>query len=466
MRLLLIVLPFLFLTGCYLSPDPNLPKVEVPQDATAENTEILKDRWWEGYGDPNLNAFMEELLQNNNDLQIAALRVLKYQDILDLKRAEQFPNVNAYGDAIHQQTSDEVHTQNQGDIYDTYDLGGVATFELDLWGKLRNAKKAAFENMMQMSYNKEAVRLRVIAEGVNAYYGLKSSKALYEIAKQTYETRKNSYAYRKKQYDVGTINENVLLNEESLMESAYEISIWRKNVLEVQKTAAAVLLGKEPKEVYEAMKIDAGSSDYRVDVLPVPAGLPSDILERRPDIKAAEAKVKASAFSVGSARAAYFPSIVLSGSAGYASSEIGSVFTPGAATYDIGGGLLSPILDFGRISAQVEGAKKDQKIALAEYNSTVREAFGEVRDALNTYASNKKRLASYEKRYLAVNKNVKIAKDRFDTGFGSYLELLDATRQEFTVALSKEEIKYATLKSLTELYVSLGGGFKSEAEGE
>lgn len=451
-----------FIQGCYLSPEPNIPEYKI-DNAQTQSVDIDK-KWWESYDDSELNKFMDELFANNSDIKLAALRVLEFQSLLNLSRANRYPDINGAGEARNQKTSSETYPKGGGSIYDTYSIGAEASFDLDLFGKLRNANNAAFEELLQAEYNQEAIKLQIASSGVLTYFGLKSAKTSYLIAKDTFESRKESFIYRKNQKEAGVINESVLLNEESLMESAFEEMLARKNDLDLYKTAASVLLGKNPNEILASLDKNVENPDYKATKLPTPANIPSDLLLRRPDIKAAESAIKASAFRLGSARAAYFPSITLTGSLGYASNDLSNLISSSASTYGVGGWLLTPIFDFGRIDAEVEGAKVGQKIALEEYSNTVREATKEAADALNSYASNKKRLESLKRRYEVVSKNVEITEERFNVGVGSYLDLLDAKRQKFSVALLEENRRFETLKSSVNVIVALGGGFKADTK--
>lgn len=461
MKYLIMVVFALFFSACSLSPTPNIPEMELPSmDESVKESSLLQEKWWENFGDSGLNAFTEEALANNSDLQIAILRVDKFREFLELKKAERLPKIDAYGSAENIKTSDYTHIRDQGKIYDSYTIGAMGVFELDLWGKLRDGKRAAFEEYLGQEYAKELVRQRVAADSVTAYYGLKSNKELYKSARDRYESYKESYEYRKKQFEAGVLDEGVLLQEHSLAESALAESLRRESIYNDYKIAAAILLGRELKEIYGG-GVEANETGYDALSFPVPSNLPSDILQRRADIKAAEAKIRASSFNIGVARAAFFPTISLSGRAGYMSSDLGSFVLPDASTYSFGAELLTPIFDFGRLSSKLESAKSDQKIALLEYKDSVRKAFGEVKQALGNYALAREQFLALERRYDSSKKNRDLQEDRYNAGFSSYLVLLDARREELASALAKEEARLETLKRAVNLYVALGGGFKA-----
>lgn len=463
MRHIALALSLLLVSGCSLSQKPGIPDTALPEHSGIQENEklLLNDKWWENFHDKELDLFVKEALGNNSDLKIAALRTLRFREFLNIKKSEQLPTIDAYGSAS--KTQSYMVSFDRGFRYEQFDVGAMASYELDLWGRLKNTKMAAFEEMMRESYLKESIKQRIIADSIISYFGLKTNSSIYQISREQYLNEKAFYTYMKDQYKAGMIRESDLLQEDSLVEMFYDQMIKQEDLLSSYKTAVGILLGKEPKEIYES-RYDIKSARYSTNALPVPSNLPSDILQRRADIQAAEAKVRASAFQVSVAKSAFFPAISLSGTAGYVSGDLNRLFTPNNGTYSAGGNLLAPILDFGKIQADIEVTKIDQQIALLEYQDTVRKAFGEVRDALHTYAANKKRLHSQEKRHRAILKKKQSIEQQYRQGFANHLEFLEVRKEEFEVALSKESIKFETLKSAVELYVKLGGGFMAETK--
>lgn len=461
MKYFALALSAIIISGCSLSQNPNIPVTALPQNSGISGNEqrLLNDRWWENFHDKELNLFVETALNQNSDLKVATLKVMQFREFLNIKKSEQLPSVDFVGSVS--KTKSYMASFDQSFTFDQFELGAMATYEIDLWGKLKNTKMAAFEEMMRESYLRESIKQRIIADSVIAYFGLKTNTKLYQVAQEKYVNEKAFYAYMKNQYNAGLIRESDLLQEESSVQMYYDEMVKQKNILSAYKTAVAILLAKEPKDVYRSA-FDISTGRYSAASLPVPANLPSDILHRRADIQAAEAKVKASAFLVSVAKSAFFPSISITGSGGYISSELSRLVSSDTSTYSAGANVLSPILDFGKIQADIKAAKIDQQMALLEYQETVRKAFGEVKDSLHAYASNKQRLRSQEKRHHAINQKKRILEDQYKEGFATHLELLEAKKEEFEVALSKEAIKFETLKSAVELYVSLGGGFKAD----
>ncbi|MEW6552499.1 MAG: TolC family protein [Campylobacterota bacterium] len=455
---------FLF-SGCsLLHQDPNIPQVTLPITATQTSDEkaLLNDKWWENFNDKELNAFVEYALANNSDLQSAVIKVDKFREFLNIKKSEQLPRVDAYGGADKKRVSQNTPPSYQGMTYESYNLGLSASFEIDLFGKLSNAKKAAFEDMMSQTYLKELVYQRVISDSIIAYYGLKANQALYDTAKQQYLDEEEIYKNIKTRYENGFESRATLLQEESLLEMTRDNMLVQKEVLDNYKTAVSILIGKDANEVFDATNTKVENTEYNSMNLPVPVNLPSDILNKRADIKSAESKVKSSAFSVSVARSAYFPSFSLTGNLGYISGDLDKLVRSDSSGYTIGGNILSPILDFGKISANVENAKKDQQLALIEYKDTVRKAFGDIKNALVSYSTNKERFMAQEKRYEAIKERRDIAKNQYDSGYISHIDYLTVRKEELSVAMQKERTKFEALKSAVNLYYNLGGGFEAK----
>lgn len=457
-----ITLSTLLLSGCaWLDQEPNLPKLELPtlEAMDGQNQALLHEKWWENFGDTQLNSFVEYALQNNNNLQIALINVEKFREFLNLKKSEQLPRVDGVAGVSKTHTSKNNPPSNQGATFETYNIGLNASFEIDIFGKLNNAKKAAFEDLLRQDYLKEMIYQRVASDSVIAYYGLKSHEELYNIAKQQLLDEEEAFRDIENKYNNGFVSKNIYLQEISLLEMTKDNLLAQKEILDNYKTAIYLLVGKDVKEIFEASSNIIEDTKYDTFSLPVPANLPSDLLNKRADIKAAESKVKASAFNVSVARSAYFPSFSLTGNLGYVSGDLDKLVRSDSSSYGIGGNLLSPILDFGRIKASVENAKKDQQIALLEYEESIKKAFADIKNALTSYNINKERFASQEKRYEAINEKKEISKNQYENGYISYLEYLEVRKEEQQVASLKERTKLEALRAAVNLYYNLGGGF-------
>jgi multidrug efflux system outer membrane protein len=466
-KYLFLVGTALLFSGCsLLTQDANLPTLKLPKNTenNAAYVALLKERWWENFNDKELNLFVEYALKNNSDLQKATINIDRFKQYLAIKKNEQIPQITGYGSGTHNETNKLTPPMNSDMTYDVYKLGLDASFEIDILGKRVNATKAAYEDMMQEYYIQAFTYQQVVSDSIIAYYGLKSNQALYNEARSQYSDQQNTYKNIKQQFESGFIDRGTLLQEESLLENMHDNMLAQKEILDNYKVATSILIGKEPSEVFDAPDIiNIKNTAYSPDI-PVPAYLPSNILNKRADIQAAEAKVRSSAFSVSVARGAYFPTISLTGALGYASGDLNALVTSQASDSSGGINLFVPILNLGQIKASVENAKNDQKLALIEYKDTVRNAFGDIKKALVTYNINKERLKSQQKRYYAISTKNKIAKKQYESGYISYLEYLDVRRETSVVAMEKERMKFEALKSAVNVYYNLGGGFIVKAQ--
>ncbi len=457
-KLSLTLITALFFGGCsFTNHEANIPQMELPN--FEQNSEVvISEKWWEDFGDKELNNFVEIAIKNSSSLEIASLRVSQFREFLNIKKAEEKFKIDLNGGVSHQKTSDYTPPQNRGFEFESYNLGFLSSFELDFFDKLKNKREVAREQLMQNIYLKETILKRLTSDVVIAYFGVKSHKKLYEIVKSQYEDRLKSYEYIKNRYENGFAEKSVLLQEESLLEMTKDELLAKKEALENYKTATSILLGIDVVTLFDEKNLDY-SSEYNSTSLKVPANIPSDILNKRADIKMAEAKIKMSAFNVSVAKSAYFPTFNLTTSLGFVSGELDNFISSGGLNYSIGTNLLSPIVDFGKIEANIKVAKIEQKIAISEYKDTVRRAFGEIKDSVSKYATNMERLKTQEKRYKAIKEKKDIFSDKYMRGFVSHLEFLEVRKEEFGVAIQKEQTSFETIKSIVNLYHAFGAGF-------
>ncbi len=458
-KISIIVAGVLLLTGCSMKPELVMPKIELPS-SNSQASELLKERWWEAFGDTTLNSVVDEAIRQNSDLEQAIIRVEQMRAAYNLKSAQEMPNLSATG-GISKAQSSQNSSPYTGATSDDFSAGGLLNFEIDLFGKLRDARKSAKESLLAEEYNREAIYQAVIAQAINGYFAVVTLKKQESIAQDTLKSRLETLDYRAKQLEKGVVTELVLRQAESEMESTRAELSNIKNSLSQAKSALSVLLGRTPKEIFE---VDISIKADGVKSIQIPQNLPSDILERRADIKKALHQVRASNFAVGSARAGYFPTISLTGSAGVKSDELDKLFMSESGVWGIGGNLLMPIFDFDRVGSQVDSAKEAQKLALAIYVQSVRGAFKDVRDALSGYEYLKERLVAQDRQIVALERTLELAQMRFDQGYSSYLEVLDAQRGLFSVKISQANSELALANATTALYKALGGGWKFQSK--
>lgn len=228
-----ITLSTLLLSGCaWLDQEPNLPKLELPtlEAMDGQNQALLHEKWWENFGDTQLNSFVEYALQNNNNLQIALINVEKFREFLNLKKSEQLPRIDGLAGVSKTHTSKNNPPSNQGATFETYNIGLNASFEIDIFGKLNNAKKAAFEDLLRQDYLKEMIYQRVASDSVIAYYGLKSHEELYNIAKQQFLDEEEAFRDIENKYNNGFVSKNIYLQEISLLEMTKDNLLAQKEI--------------------------------------------------------------------------------------------------------------------------------------------------------------------------------------------------------------------------------------------
>lgn len=461
---LLLGMLVLWLGGCSLAPEFTKPETAVPQDwsstTLAEGEEIPTD-WWRRFDDPALVDLVEEALSANTDLQRAAARVAEARALLTGREAERYPLLEIEGNAARQSLSEETATSagRGGETFTDLQVGGVLSYELDLWGRLANASEAARTRLLASAANREAVRLAVIGEVANGYFNLRALDRQSEIAKRTVASRRETVALQRTRFEGGDVAELTLRQAESELAAAEaELPALRRQRT-LQRNALAVLLGRSPQELAERPIAVARPIDAIDAPASVPAGRPADLIVRRPDIAAAEQELAATNAEIGVARAAFLPTISFAGLLGLQSASGGDLFQGSASTWQFGGSLLGPLLDFGRAEALVAQAEARQRQALIDYRATVQTAFQDVLDALAGLRRSEQRLQAQARQVAALRRTTELARQRYEGGVSSYLEVLDAERSLFTTELGLVETQRDRLQSSVNLYRALGGGW-------
>ena len=451
----------LLLSSCSLAPKLTMPKIDLPSKYgnKAAQKQTIDVNWWENFNDSNLNRLIKESLKNNDDLKLAVIRVKEARAYLGLNSANLYPNINASASGYRQQTSNETLPKNRGTIFNNFSLSSSVGYELDLWGKLRNQKKAALSSFLASESNKETVKLTLISNVANAYFNLIAVDEQLKVAQKSAKSFKETYEYRQKQYKYGVVSELVVKQAKAQYANAKVLV----ESLKEQKTRAAsalsALLGRNPKEIFE------GTISFNKTLpkpIKIPYALPSTLLENRPDIKAAEENLKAKNALIGAAKAAYFPSISLTGLLGFQSAELSNLMQRSAKVWGVGPSANMPIFDFGRIKSNIKIAEAEKKAALVQYKQTVRNAFKEVFDALNSIKISKQKLKAQAEELEALKKALYLSEKRFDSGYSNYLEVLDAQRGFLNAQLNLIKLKNGVIANEVTLYKALGGGWRSK----
>lgn len=450
----------LILNGCNFTPDLSLPDFDTPMNYSdfAEDRQLtgvtpsnrkIDDYWWEDFGDEHLSMLVEEALRNNTDYAVAVSRVEQARAALKIANADVFPNFTWSAGANRVITGSSPSTI-------PYSVSAAMSYELDLWGRVKESNRAAVATLLSTAATQENVRLSVISSVIDGYFSLLSLEEQLKILESTVQTYQETYAYYLKQYEIGSIEEIMLQQSKVQLESA------RANLFSVTRqrseamSALALLVGRSPRGIFAA-EFTLGELLPKAPVIPL--GMPSTLIQNRPDIKMAEENLRSANHSIGVAQASYFPVISLSGLLGLSANEIGSLFD--GSLFTIGAGLSGPLFDFGKTENRVKSAEAMKEEALITYRATVARAFSEVRDALVARDTSEKRLQAIQAQAESQSRVYEIAKRRFEAGYSTHLELLDAERNWLTVQLSLSSAKSDLLSSSLSLYKSLGGGFNA-----
>lgn len=451
------------LTGCALGPDHARPDMDLPEAWRAGTADAgaTQDGWWKGFGDPALDAMVAAALDHNRDLAKAIANVDEARAQLGLARAEQLPSIDAQGSSQRQRNSlNGLNSFTESTrIQDLHNVGGTLSYEVDLWGRYRRATEAARAQLLSTMAARDTVRLTLVSEVARTYFDLRAYDQQLQIARNTLASRESTQELRKVRHQLGLTSELDYRQAEAEAASARSSVHTLENSVSATETALAVLTGKSPREIVTGTT-ERGLAVDAVPVPPsVPAGLPSTMLERRPDLVQAEQQLAAASARIGVAKAAYFPSISLTGLLGYESSDLTRLFTGPSGTWSYAGSVTMPIFDFGRVKAGVETAEARQRAALAGYEKAVQDAF---REAQNALVANRKARGVVEAQITqveALRRSLHLARLRYDNGYSSYLEVLDAERSLFQAEVSLASAQRDQLTAVVDVYRALGGGW-------
>jgi outer membrane protein, multidrug efflux system len=467
MKKAIIFLVAFALTGCAIGPDYTRPTIDMPKSWRIEEEKASKDAanmaWWEQFQDPVLKELIEIALMENKDVKIAAARVEQFMGLYGTTRSALFPQIGAGGSAGKQRMSEIIDptplkNSNVDPAFSTYEAFLNASWEIDLWGKLRRADEAARANLLSSEEARKAVILTLVCSVASSYVTLRDLDRQFEIAKQTADTRLEGYKLFKLRFEGGVVSELELTQVKSQYEEALATLPYYEKLIAQQENGLSVLLGRNPGPINRGKPIDDLVS------LTIPAGIPSDLLANRPDLRQAEEDLIAANANIGVARAQYFPSISLTGALGSASSDLSKLFTSPAGTWSYGAQVTAPIFTAGGIAGQVKAAEAVQQQSLLFYQKSIQTAFREVEDALIDQKRSREQLAAQAEQVATLRQYAHIARLRFDEGYTSYMEVLDADRSLFNAQLSYAQTQGTISLSLVNIYKAFGGGWVVEAD--
>ncbi|MBI5967856.1 MAG: efflux transporter outer membrane subunit, partial [Deltaproteobacteria bacterium] len=414
----------LTLFGCMIGPNYQRPSVETPPSwrfEEKEAKEVSNTAWWEQFDDPVLNGLIQTALKENKDLKIAAVRVEEFMGRHVTTRAALFPQVGAGASAGRSRITEKGPAPFSSAIEnpaDAYQVFLNASWEIDLWGKLRRATEAARAYLLSTEEGRSAVILTLVTSVASAYVNLRDPDKQLDIAKRTAKSREESYNLFQIRFREGVISETELYQAKSEYEQALATIPFLEKTIAQQENVLSVLLGRNPGPIPRVKTID------ELTLPAVPAGLPSDLLANRPDIRQAEQDLIAANALIGVAKSLYFPSISLTGLFGSASTDLSNLFSGPAKVWSFAAPLTAPIFTGGAIRGQVRSAEAVQQQALLRYQQSIQAGFREVEDALVDQRKSREQLEVQERQVESLRNYARLARLRFDNGYTSYIEVL------------------------------------------
>jgi len=449
-------------SGCTVGPEYKRPAASVPgtyrgltpeQAAKNEASSLGDQKWQEVFQDPQLQGLIRTALEQNYDVRIAASHILEAKAQFGITRADQFPQVN--GGAQITETR-----QPRGKFIPAFETstGGInisAAWELDFWGKYRRATEAARASLLASEANRQAVMVTLVANVSAAYFQLRALDLELEISKRTLDSRKESLRLTKILVDHGSTSLLDLRQAEQLVFTASAEVPALEQQIEQQENFISILLGRNPGDIPRGQKLTEQAHSAEV-----PAGLPSALLERRPDIRAAEQEMIAANARIGVARAAYFPQITLSGSGGLQTAALTNLFNGPSGVWSFGGALTEPIFTAGKIRSNIRLAEAQQQTATLFYQQTIQGAFRNVSDSLVAYRKTREFREQEELLFQSAQDSARLSHLRYNGGVTGYLEVLTNETNAFSAELGVVEAQLNELLALVQVYQSLGGGWQ------
>jgi multidrug efflux system outer membrane protein len=454
---LLLAVP---LSACMVGPDYRRPEVEVPvawRLGAVEAGEISNIAWWEQFQDPMLSNLVRTALENNKDLEIATANVDQAAAQYGIVRSAQFPQVNAGVSAARERSSANTVLPG-GRIFSDYGVNLSASFELDVWGRLRRASESARASLLASAEGKGTVVLTVVTSVGSGYIQLRALDRQLEIAQRTSQSLGEAARLQRVRFEGGAVPESDYQQAESQYREAVARVPELERVIAQQENFLSALLGRNPGPIERGRDIDA------LLFPAVPGGLPASLLQRRPDIRQAEQNLIASNADIGVAKAAYFPDVSLTALLGLESAQLSNLFKGPSKVWSFGAGVAQPIFNAGRISAQVAQAEALQRQALYVYQKSIISAFQDVENALIDRTKFGQIRDEQAKNVAALRRFRDLADLRYREGATIYLEVANAEQSLFNAELAYVSTQALLFQSYANLYKAMGGGWVDQAE--
>lgn len=448
------------LTGCSFIPQYQRPAAPVPasfalaSDATPAATMAAADvDWKEYFTDPRLQRLIGIALENNRDLRVALLNVEQARAQFQIQRANQYPTVSGIANATRQPNT------SSGEYGNLFQAGvGISAWELDFFGRVAALKEQALAQYLATAEARKSAQISLVAAVASGWLTLTADEELLEISRRTLDTREESVRLTRLRLEHGVSSELDKHQAESLAQAARATYAQQQRQRLLDENALALLLGQPLPDDIRA-SLPSSRLAHSAPMQALPAGLPSDLLERRPDIRQAEQQLIAANANIGAARAAFFPRIALTAQAGSVSGELSGLFKSGTWAFSLAPQLTLPLFDAGRNQAGLEAARAGRGIAVAQYEKSIQTAFREVSDALAGQATLQQQADAQRAQVQADSKRLELSDLRYRNGVANYLDLLDAQRSLFATEQALVLTRLQQLQNQVTLYKVLGGGW-------
>ena len=452
------------LSACSLAPTYERPQAPIegsyPADAKGQAAyDPASLGWRQFFPDQRLQVLIAAALENNRDLRTAVLNIEEARAQYNISRADLLPSLDVNSAAARTRYSASQSPTGVPVTFRSYSAGlAVPAYELDFFGRVRSLKDVALASYLSTEEAQQSAQISLVAQVAQAYLSERSYAEQLTLSQQTLESRQTNLELAKKQFQVGATSELDLRLAETLVQSARTSVATLVRQRAQAENALTLLVGKKIDDLPPATDLSLQNI-----VTDIPAGLPSELLTRRPDIRSAEQKLISANANIGAARAAFFPSITLTGSYGSASSSLGSLFGSGSGAWSYGPSLSLPIFDYGRNSANLDLATVRKNQAVVTYEKAIQTAFSEVADALVARGALEEQISAQEDYLKAHQARLKLTDLRYKNGISSALDELDAQRDLFSAQQALIQARQLRLNNAIDLYKALGGGLNENS---
>ncbi|TCB52831.1 multidrug efflux RND transporter AdeIJK outer membrane channel subunit AdeK [Acinetobacter sp. ANC 4779] len=446
----------LALTACQSMRGPEpVAQANIPEQGyltTNSGPSIAEQGYKDFFADQRLLQVLDLALANNRDLRTSTLNIQRAQQQYQITQNNQLPTIGASGSVLRQDTL------NTNGAMTSYNVGlGVTAYELDFWGRVRSLKDNALDLYLATSSARDATQIALIGQVAQAWLNYSFANANLKLADQTLKAQLESYNLNKKRFDVGIDSEVPVRQAQISVETARnDVANYKTQIAQAQNLLNLLVGEPVPANLLPTQRVTRISKSNAFS-----AGLPSDLLNNRPDVRAAEYQLSAAGANIAAAKARLFPTISLTGNAGYASTSLSDLFKSGGFVWSIGPSIDLPIFDWGTRKANIKISETDQQIALSDYEKSIQSAFREVNDALAVRQNIGDRLAAQRRLVDATNTTYRLSNARFRAGIDSYLTVLDAQRASYAAEQGLLLLEQANMNNQVEVYKTLGGGIKA-----